>query len=130
VLPDTSGLYTLLDSSERRHDLARQEFERAVRPFTHAYVLAELVPLAQVRGLARVKVLDFISALTSSGEVEIEWAGRELHEEAHQLLLRRPDKEYSLCDAASFVLMQRRGEHEALTTDHHFEQEGFIRLLP
>jgi predicted nucleic acid-binding protein len=27
------------------------------------------------------------------------------------------------------VLMTRRGIPEALTTDHHFEQAGFVRLL-
>ena len=41
----------------------------------------------------------------------------------------RFDKNYSLCDAVSFILMRRRGLYEALTTDHHFEQEGFRRLL-
>jgi predicted nucleic acid-binding protein len=45
------------------------------------------------------------------------------------LLVARPDKAYSLCDAVSFVLMRRRGLVEALTTDRHFEQEGFRRLL-
>ena len=36
---------------------------------------------------------------------------------------------YSLCDAISFVLMRKKGIREALTTDKHFEQEGFTRLL-
>ena len=102
---------------------------RASAPFTHAYVLAELVPLAKVRGLPRKLALDFLSTLVESREVEVVWANRALHEQAHQLLLARLDKGYLLCDAVSFVLMRRRGEREALTTDHHFEQEGFIRLL-
>jgi predicted nucleic acid-binding protein len=34
-----------------------------------------------------------------------------------------------LVDTFSFVLMQRRGMYQALTTDHHFEQAGFVRLL-
>jgi predicted nucleic acid-binding protein len=127
---DTSGLYALLDASEARHEAARLEFERARSPFTHAYVLAELVPLSQVRGLSRAVTLGFISALIETGEVEILWAGRELHTKAHQLLLARPDKTYSLCDAASFVVMRERMETDALTTDRHFEQEGFVRLLP
>jgi uncharacterized protein len=38
-------------------------------------------------------------------------------------------KNYSLCDAISFLQMQARGITEALTTDRHFEQEGLIRLL-
>ena len=47
-----------------------------------------------------------------------------------QLLIDRADKTYSLCDAVSFVLMRQRRMTEALTTDRHFEQEGFVRLLP
>jgi len=45
------------------------------------------------------------------------------------MLLDRLDKTYSLCDAVSFVLMRERELTEALTTDRHFEQEGFVRLL-
>jgi predicted nucleic acid-binding protein len=45
------------------------------------------------------------------------------------LLADRPDKEWSLVDCTSFVLMERRGLTEALTTDHHFEQASFVRLL-
>jgi predicted nucleic acid-binding protein len=41
----------------------------------------------------------------------------------------RLDKDYSLCDAVSFLLMRARGLTDALTTDKHFEQEGFRRLL-
>jgi len=47
-----------------------------------------------------------------------------------ELLIAREDKTYSLCDAVSFVLMRQRGMTDALTTDRHFEQEGFVRLLP
>jgi predicted nucleic acid-binding protein len=32
-------------------------------------------------------------------------------------------------DCVSFVLMEQRGAADALTTDHHFEQAGFVRLL-
>lgn len=39
------------------------------------------------------------------------------------------DKNYSLCDAVSFILMRERGFTDALTTDKHFEQEGLVRLL-
>ncbi|WP_455390418.1 hypothetical protein [Oscillatoria salina] len=52
-----------------------------------------------------------------------------MHREAIALLMARQDKTYFLCDAVSFVLMQKRGITEALTTDRHFEQEGFRRLL-
>jgi predicted nucleic acid-binding protein len=41
----------------------------------------------------------------------------------------RVDKEWTLTDRASFVVMQQRGLTEAISADHHFEQTGFIRLL-
>jgi predicted nucleic acid-binding protein len=52
-----------------------------------------------------------------------------LQRAAMDLLLARQDKTYSLCDAVSFVLVRQRYLTEALTTDHHFEQEGFQQLL-
>lgn len=41
----------------------------------------------------------------------------------------RTDKDWSLTDCLSFVVMQRRGIAEALTTDHHFEQAGLKALM-
>lgn len=39
---------------------------------------------------------------------------------------RRPDKEYSLTDCMSMVIMEQRSIQHVLTNDHHFEQAGFI----
>ena len=50
-------------------------------------------------------------------------------DEAWNLLRARPDKEWSLVDATSIVIMTQHSMTEALTTDHHFSQAGFIRLL-
>ncbi len=52
-----------------------------------------------------------------------------LHDEAWRLLTKRPDKEWSLVDCSSMVIMARRGIAEAFTSDHHFEQGGFVRSL-
>ena len=48
---------------------------------------------------------------------------------ALSLFEQRPDKEWSLCDCASFVVMQDLGITDALSTDHHFDQAGFTALL-
>ncbi len=48
---------------------------------------------------------------------------------AGEFLKAHPDKDWSLVDCASFVVMKQRGIQEALTSDHHFEQAGFVRLL-
>jgi predicted nucleic acid-binding protein len=50
----------------------------------------------------------------------------DLFDAALDLYARRLDKEYSLVDCASMVLMKRHGIHHVLTNDHHFRQEGFV----
>ena len=41
----------------------------------------------------------------------------------------RADKEWSLTDCISFVVMTEQRIADALTTDHHFIQAGFNALL-
>ena len=54
---------------------------------------------------------------------------RELWRSGIELYEQRPDKNWSLTDCISFVVMERAGVSEALTGDHHFEQAGFVALL-
>ena len=56
-------------------------------------------------------------------------ADRTTLQQGFDLYQQRPDKEWSLTDCISFVIMKREGITEALTGDHHFEQAGFIALL-
>jgi uncharacterized protein len=129
MLLDTSGLLCLHHVDEAQHGDAWTLFRAADRKMTHGYVLAEVVALAMVRGLPRRKTLDSLAALMEQPDLKVVWVDEALHRWAMQLLEARLDKGYSLCDAVSFVLMSQHGETEALTTDHHFEQEGFVRLL-
>lgn len=129
MLLDTSGLMCLLDKRETRHGRATDLYNSALRLICHNYVLAEFVALTIARGVPRPAALQFMDAIARSGEIEVFWVDKELHERALQLLSQRMDKAWSLCDAASFVVMEDQGVSEALTTDHNFEQAGFTRLL-
>lgn len=130
MLLDTSGLLCYLHQNEPQHQEAVQLLNSAnKRSLTHGYVLAELIALALIRRFPRAAVLTFVMDLLDNPDVEVIWVDEQLHREAMKLLLERQDKTYSLCDAVSFVLMGQRGMADALTTDRHFEQEGFVRLL-
>jgi len=45
------------------------------------------------------------------------------------LYCRREDKNWSLTDCMSFVVMEDEDIEDVLTADHHFEQAGFVALL-
>jgi hypothetical protein len=45
------------------------------------------------------------------------------------LFTSRADKDWSLTDCLSFIVMGRRNIRQALTADNHFEQAGFHAVL-
>jgi len=113
--------------AERLYRSARQGGRKAI---TTNYVIAELVALmTSPLRLPREQSIAFVGDLKTSPYVEVIHINPTLDDQAWQLLKSRQDKDWSLVDCASFVVMQQRGITEALTTDHHFEQAGFVRLL-
>lgn len=129
MLLDTSGLLCCFDADEQRHESAVYHYDSGLLRLTHNYVLAEFVALTQARRLPREASLTFVSSILLDPQVEVVWVDPAFHGEAMRLLHSQLDKSYSLCDAVSFVLMRQRSIGEALTTDSHFEQAGFRRLL-
>ncbi len=134
LFADTSGWGNLIDTSQPHHSLAanlyRTARQQGRKVITTNYILAELVALlTSPLRIPRASSIAFIDGLRNSPYVEVVHVDALLDEQAWQLLKKRQDKEWSLTDCASFVVMQQRGITEALTTDHHFEQAGFVRLL-
>ena len=129
MLLDTSGMLCLHHRAEPLHEVACHAYRNRAAFLTHGHVLAEFVALAQTRRLPRLPALSFISDLLANPDITTVWVDRGLHDAAMTLLMNRSDKAYSLCDAVSFVLMRKFGIDDALTTDRHFVQEGFRRLL-
>jgi uncharacterized protein len=74
-----------------------------------------LALLAGIRASPRTRVIPLDSRLLQRGL---------------NLFASRPDKNWSLTDCISFVVMQEEGLTEALAGDSHFEQAGFRALLP
>jgi predicted nucleic acid-binding protein len=72
------------------------------------------------RGYERIRRDAQIEVVPHSGEFS---AG------ALRLFTDRPDKDWSLTDCLSFLVMGRRNIQEALTADHHFGQAGLRAVL-
>lgn len=117
------------DKGDFRNAPAIEFFGGAKILLTSNYVLAEFVPLSYVRGKNRRETLSFINDILEVPRLELIWVDENLHNQAMNLLENRLDKNYSLCDAVSFIIMREHGINEALTTDKHFAQEGFIKFL-
>ena len=126
---DSSGLLCAHDENDFRHQIAVEYFRAARRFVTTNYVLAEFVPLSQARGHDRAESLTYIQDLLLLPRLELVWIDETRHEAAMKLLENRLDKQYSLCDAVSFLVMNEHQLLHALTTDHHFEQARFVKLL-
>lgn len=129
MLVDTSGFFSLYDEADTYHEQAVSIYDAAAKRLTTSYVLAEYTALAQIRGVPRREIIKFSCRILDDKDVEIVWVDENLHRQAVALMRERADKTYSLCDAVSFVIMRQRGILESLTTDRHFHQEGFVRLL-
>jgi len=128
-LVDTSGLYCYYNRDDPQHNVATGVMNKRERKLINSDVLAEFTALAEARGMPRPSALGFAGDLLDAPDISVIWVDESLHRSALDFLQNRLDKTYSLCDAVSFVLMRSHGINEALTTDRHFVQEGFTKLL-
>ena len=134
MFADTSGWASLVDRRQTFHALAallvQQACDDGKTIVTTNYVLAELTALlTSPLRMPRHQQIQYLTDIRTASWVEVVLIDSTLDTAAWQLWESRIDKDWSLVDCASFIVMQRRSLREALTTDHHFEQAGFIRLL-
>lgn len=95
---------------------------------TSSLVLVEVASALSARS-SRHLAVELEQRLRSSDICELVWIDQELYERSWSLFRERLDKDWSLVDCSSFVVMQERHIQEALTADHHFEQAGFLKLI-
>lgn len=133
VFVDTSGWADPLVQNSPDSQAMTQAYRQLIaarRPFvTTNYVLAELVALLTTRTrFTRPQILTMLDRIRSMRQLTLIFIDAELDRVAWDMLRHYDDKLWSLVDASSFVVMQRLAIQEALTTDHHFTQAGFVRI--
>jgi predicted nucleic acid-binding protein len=129
IFADTFYFIALLSPSDQRHASAqRVARELKARYLTTDWIMTEVAD-ALSGGRVRHHVVPLIRRLRESPVWEIVPFSREQFDAALEFHSRHQDKEWTLTDCASFLVMQEHGITEALTGDKHFEQAGFISLL-
>lgn len=133
VFVDTSGLYALVDKNDGHHSTAREIVEKLVRAgrklILTDYIIAETVNLAVARRGTHVglRVLDLIE---QSVGIRIERVDASRFDATKAFFRKHADHHYSFTDCSSFVVMRELRLQEALTTDGHFPEAGYVALLP
>jgi hypothetical protein len=132
VFVDTAAWIALIDDADALHARAQQVM-KALRQQTAQLVTTEFVLLEVANALAapamRAKTVAFINGLRQLPILQIIPASQTLLAEGWTLYSQRPDKGWSLTDCASFVVMTREQITQAFTSDRHFGQAGFVKLL-
>ena len=132
VFVDTSGWIALLNADDQFHSAAAAlmgQFQTARRRIvTTDWVLAETGNgLARTR--ARAAFANAVKTMLASPQFRLVRVTEELFQLSLEHYHRAEDKTWGWIDCASFLVMEREGIRDAMTTDTHFEQAGFRRLL-
>ena len=129
VFADTLYYLALFNRDDSWHAAAVRWSERHARPVVLTeFVLVE-VGSAFSRGRARARFVELVRSVRSDSTTTVVAASSDLFERGLELFAERGDKDWSLTDCISFVVMRDRGITGPLTADHHFEQAGFTILL-
>ena len=128
VFADTSFYLALLRGDDPVHSQALAESRTAHSIVTTEFILLELGN-ACARAADHADFLALVAGLRASPRAIIVPLGSHFLDRGMQLMSERQDKDWSLTDCVSFVVMKEHGLHDALTTDRHFEQAGFKALL-
>lgn len=134
IFADTAGWANFFVRTEPFHTQAvhlMQEWHQTqIKIVTTNYVLTELVALfTSPLRIPRAQQIQTIEIIKTATWVEIVHIDPSLDAEAWNLLTKRQDKSWSLVDCSSMVVAKQRNIDRIFTSDHHFEQAGFINML-
>jgi predicted nucleic acid-binding protein len=129
---DTGYLIALEASDDQYHKNALLHWRELIKNLppivTTSYVLNEVVTFFNSRN-NHTKAVEIGNNIVNSPSVKFIHVDEQLFHEGWLYFKRHKDKDYSLTDCISFVVMNRLGIKTALTFDAHFVQAGF-RSLP
>ena len=132
VFADSSYWIALLSRHDQLHATAisiSSELGNS-RIVTSEMVLTEVLNAFSSRGgYLRQKAFEIVEKIMSNPNVVVSPQTNQLFIKALKRYKDRPDKQWSLTDCASMIIMDEYKINRALTHDEHFEQAGYEAML-
>jgi uncharacterized protein len=126
---DTSYLLALELMHDQSHQAALQHWQhqatRLMQKVTTSFIMDEAVTFFNDRGY-HDRAVKVGNNLLESPSVRFIHVDKSLFYDGWRYFQQHKDKDYSLTDCISFVVMQKLDIRIAFTFDHHFTQAGFI----
>lgn len=132
IFADTSYWIAIINPDDDFHKAAMGLAPRIKGAIivTSDWVLNELLTFFTNRGeLLKQKALAVCDKILENPNVIVEPASRNSFTEAVNKYQTELSKRYSFVDCTSFNIMRARDIQETLSSDTHFEQEGFTKLI-
>ncbi len=125
---DTSYFLALLIPNDENHAAAVRLSAWTGPLVTTDWVLVETGNFLAPQQSRRI-FTQFVRAMVAEPRITVVPASLKILQRGLELYESRPDKDWSLTDCTSFIVMSDKGIADALSADHHFEQAGFTILL-
>ena len=131
VFIDAAFVIATLNPKDQWHQSAvplRSLLQKSGRVVTTTAVLFEIANVMS-RQHARTAAGRAEAGMCADSRITVVPEDQETFDAALALYRERADKDWSLTDCFSFVVMNKLGIRRALTADRHFEQAGFVALM-
>lgn len=135
VFVDSGAFFAHLVADDANHARSAELFDRAARDrwslvTSNAVVFESYALLVNRAAQGRRLALGLLDALKAGGFCKVLRLTADDEQRAEAICRNHDDKEYSLCDASSFALMERLGIKEAAAYDRHYREYGRFLVLP
>lgn len=122
---DSLALIAAINGRDQYHDAVAEYLKQ----YTGKFVTTEWVLMEAADALSepyhRPAIVAAIRRMRTDARYRIVPYDSAVYDAGFDLYSKRPDKNWSLTDCISFVVMEEHKLTVALTADHHFRQAGF-----
>ncbi len=129
IFIDTSYILALVNTADDYHEQASS----IITELKGHFVTTEAILIEIGNSLAKLRwrniAVSTLEDIRNDPDIEIISINSDLFDRAIKFYSSRKDKEWGITDCLSFIVMKDRQIANALTTDEHFQQAGFIAML-